>query len=232
MQSRAITEQRLQDALDRLLNSSPINVKRSGKLTLNKINREAGLGNSYIHKFPDFVERVKPQIEEFNSTEKQAESEIILDESNPDEVTRLKAQLKKEKRLKEQYRTERDESKKIQQAVALSFDGKHAPKVTATGKTKVVLGYTCKQYIVSVNKDGQTVEMDLFTTEAITIASQQTAMLGNKIKGFPLYSVMKMNQMGVSMTITTEVTEIKKDTPVDIKKFSMTPPEGYEKMNQ
>ena len=30
-----------------------------------------------------------------------------------------------------------DESKKIQQAVALSFDGKHAPKVTATGKYKV-----------------------------------------------------------------------------------------------
>ncbi|MAW98107.1 MAG: hypothetical protein CMN72_00355 [Sphingomonas sp.] len=114
MQSRAITEQRLQDALDRLLNNAPVNVKRSGKLTLNKINREAGLGNSYIHKFPDFVERVKPQIEEFNTTSKQTESEIILDESSPDEITRLKAQLKKEKRLKEQYRTERDEAKLIQ----------------------------------------------------------------------------------------------------------------------
>ena len=114
MQSRAITEQRLQDALDRLLNNAPVNVKRSGKLTLNKINREAGLGNSYIHKFPDVVERVKPQIEEFNTTSKQTESEIILDESSPDEITRLKAQLKKEKRLKEQYRTERDEAKLIQ----------------------------------------------------------------------------------------------------------------------
>lgn len=104
-------------------------------------------------------------------------------------------------------------------------------KVTSTGKTKVVLGYTCKQYIVSVNKDGQSVEMELFTTEAITITSQQTAMLGDKLKGFPLYSVMKMNQMGVNMTVTTEVTEIKKDTAVDEKKFSLTPPEGYEKMN-
>lgn len=113
MQSRAITELRLQEALDRLLNNSPVNVKRSGKLTLNKINREAGLGNSYIHKFQDFVERIKPQIEEFNKTYKQTQSEIILDESSPDEVSRLKVQLKKEKRLKEQYRTERDEAKTI-----------------------------------------------------------------------------------------------------------------------
>ena len=42
---------------------------------------------------------------------------------------------------------------------------------------------------------------------------------------------MKMNQMGVNMTVTTEVTEIKKDAAVDEKKFSLTPPEGYEKMN-
>ncbi|MDG1529023.1 MAG: hypothetical protein P8I51_02890 [Polaribacter sp.] len=104
-------------------------------------------------------------------------------------------------------------------------------KITATGKTKVVLGYTCKQFIVSGNVKGQSIDMDLFTTEAITITSQQTAMLGNKIKGFPLYSVMKMDQMGVSMTITTEVTEIKKEVAIDGKKFSMTPPEGYEKMN-
>lgn len=104
-------------------------------------------------------------------------------------------------------------------------------KITATGKTKVVLGYTCKQYIVSGEVQGQTIDMDLFTTEAITIASQQTAMLGDKLKGFPLYSVMKVNQMGVNMTVTTEVTEIKKEVAVDAKKFSMTPPEAYEKMN-
>jgi outer membrane lipoprotein-sorting protein len=121
--------------------------------------------------------------------------------------------------------------KYMQQKIKITAEDLKNIKVTVTGKTKVVLGYTCKQYIVSVNKDGQTVEMDLFTTEAISISSQQTAMLANKVKGFPLYSVMKMNQMGVNMTVTTEVTEIKKDAAVDDKKFSLTPPEGYEKMN-
>ncbi|MDG1811377.1 MAG: hypothetical protein P8H13_05525 [Polaribacter sp.] len=104
-------------------------------------------------------------------------------------------------------------------------------KITATGKTKVVLGHTCKQYIITGETQGQSIDMELFTTEAINIASQQTAMLGNKLKGFPLYSIMKMNQMGVNMTITTEVTEIQKEVDVKDKSFSLTPPEGYEKMN-
>lgn len=101
--------------------------------------------------------------------------------------------------------------------------------IIAGSKTKTVLGYVCKQYTVTVNKDGQTVEMELYTTEAIPITSQQTAMLGNKLKGFPLYSIVKMNQMGANLTVTTEVTEIKKDVVKD-DKFSMTPPEGYQQM--
>lgn len=44
---RRITESRLHAALDRLLKNKPIKVKASGKLTPNKINNEAGLGNSY-----------------------------------------------------------------------------------------------------------------------------------------------------------------------------------------
>jgi outer membrane lipoprotein-sorting protein len=97
-------------------------------------------------------------------------------------------------------------------------------------ETKTILGYTCKQYIVTINQGGVDMKMDLFTTEAILAEAQQTAMLGDKLKGFPLYMSMSMNQMGSDMTIITEVTEIKKESVSD-DLFSMTPPEGYEKMS-
>jgi hypothetical protein len=98
-------------------------------------------------------------------------------------------------------------------------------------ETKTVLGYECKQYTVTVNQGGVEMEMVLFTTEEIPpVVSQQTAVLGDKLKGFPLYMTMTMNQQGTKMVIITEVTEIKKEE-VSEDKFSMTPPEGYEKMN-
>ena len=97
-------------------------------------------------------------------------------------------------------------------------------------ETKIILGYTCKQYTVTVNQGGVDMTMNLFTTEAISAEAQQTAMLGDKLKGFPLYMSMSMNQMGNDMMIITEVTEIKKEVVSD-DIFSMTPPEGYEKMS-
>jgi len=103
-------------------------------------------------------------------------------------------------------------------------------KMVAGTETKTVLGYACKQYTVTLDQDGVEVYMEMFTTNAIPISSQQSAMFGNKLKGFPLYTITKMDQMGSEMIITTEVTEIKKDAVSD-SKFSMTPPEGYEKMD-
>ncbi|MCC1485481.1 DUF4412 domain-containing protein [Winogradskyella immobilis] len=98
-------------------------------------------------------------------------------------------------------------------------------------ETKTILGYECKQYTVKINQGGQEIEMELFTTDKIAAeASQQATMLGDKLKGFPLYSVTKMNQLGTDMIITTEITEIKKGEVAD-EKFSLTPPEGYRKMN-
>lgn len=101
--------------------------------------------------------------------------------------------------------------------------------VVAGDKTKDILGYKCKQYTVSIDKDGVKMTMDLYTTEAIPVSSQQTAMLGNKLKGFALYAEMDMDQMGNKFKITTEVTEISKEAVSDAI-FSMTPPEGYEDM--
>ena len=100
--------------------------------------------------------------------------------------------------------------------------------VVAGDEIKTVLGYECKQYTVKINQSGVEMKMELFTTEAIPVVSQQTAILGDKLKGFPLYMTMDMNQMGSMMTVTTEVTEIKKEKVSD-DKFDMTPPEGYEK---
>lgn len=101
--------------------------------------------------------------------------------------------------------------------------------VVVGDKTKDILGYTCQQYTVNIKNEGVEMTMEIYTTEAIPVTSQQTAMLGNKLKGFPLYMIMDMNQMGNKMKITTEVTEITKQSVSD-DIFSMTPPEGYEKM--
>ncbi len=101
--------------------------------------------------------------------------------------------------------------------------------IVAGDKTKTILGYDCKQYTVTLEQDGMKMDMEMFTTDAINAPSQQADMLGGKLKGFPLYMTVKMDQMGSAMTIITEVTSINKETVSDTK-FSMTPPAGYKKM--
>jgi hypothetical protein len=102
-------------------------------------------------------------------------------------------------------------------------------EVVEGDETKTILGYDCKEYKVKMKKDGMEVEMKMFVTDAILADSQQTALLGDKLKGFPLYTVLEMSQVGSKMIITTEVIEIKKESVAD-DVFSLTPPEGYEKM--
>ena len=115
MASRQVTEGRLRAALQRLVDGKPERLRKVGKLSLNKINKEAGLGHSYIHKFDSFVENeATPAIEEFNKNydplAEQLTSEVKEDLT---ETEKLKAKLKKEIALKEQYRNERDEYKLI-----------------------------------------------------------------------------------------------------------------------
>ena len=43
---RQVTESKLKEALKRLIAGEPIRTKSTGRITLNKINKEAGLGNS------------------------------------------------------------------------------------------------------------------------------------------------------------------------------------------
>lgn len=103
--------------------------------------------------------------------------------------------------------------------------------VTTGDATKEILGYKCKQYFVSITKDGIKLNIEMYTTADILGSGQHTAMLGDKIKGFPLFVSIKMNQMGMEMIILSEATELKKESVSD-DKFNMTPPEGYTEMSK
>lgn len=96
-------------------------------------------------------------------------------------------------------------------------------------ETKTVLGYECQQYFIKMKQNGQDVEMQMFTTDKISAFSHNTTAMGDKIEGYPLYFVMTMNQMGASIEVTSEITEIKEESVSD-DKLSLTPPEGYTKM--
>ncbi len=104
-------------------------------------------------------------------------------------------------------------------------------KVAKGDKTKKILGYECEQYTATIDKNGVIIEMELYTTEKIPVVSQQATELGNKIKGFPLYVITKVNQMGIDIEITSEVTSIKEEKVSD-DLFDTTPPEGYKNMEE
>lgn len=104
------TEGLLVNAFQRLLDGKPIHVKAAGKLTLNRINNEAQLGNSYVHKFKAFVAYARPVIDEYNLNRDKAmitDLDIELDVPLP-KLDRLKHELKKANELKDKYRVQRN----------------------------------------------------------------------------------------------------------------------------
>jgi hypothetical protein len=107
-----VTELKLRDALMRLIHRKPSILKSSGTITLNKINNEAGLGHSYVYKFPDFISYALPIIQKHNE-EKDLEHSGTIENKKLDSYENLKKQLQREKRLKETYRLERDNAKVI-----------------------------------------------------------------------------------------------------------------------
>lgn len=93
--------------------------------------------------------------------------------------------------------------------------------------TKTILGYECEEKIITMSQNGGEVKMTMFVTNKISpVKTQQTAMLDDQIKGYPLYKVINMKQSGMEMTITTEVTNIEA-TSVSDEKFELDVPEGY-----
>ncbi|GGW69634.1 uncharacterized protein DUF4412 [Winogradskyella epiphytica] len=115
------------------------------------------------------------------------------------------------------------------QSTEPSKEDLEAVTVKKGDKTKTVLGYECQEYIVSMKQNGQDVEMQMFTTDKISAVSQNTTAMGDKVEGFPLYFNMKMNQMGTTINVEMEVVKIDQQS-VPNEKFSLTPPEGYTKM--
>ena len=103
--------------------------------------------------------------------------------------------------------------------------------VEKTGETKDILGYSCAKYVTTISKNGATVNMDIYATDKLAAVSNQTTSFGDTIKGYPLLMEMKMNQGGMDIVITMEVTEIKKES-VSSDKFDLTPPDGYKQVDK
>jgi hypothetical protein len=110
-----MTEQRFRQALQRLLDGNPTRTKSSGKLTLNKVNNEAGAGHSYINKsnFKALRDEFKPTIDGYNEKKNKAlEGGVVLPEIILTIEENLKIELKREIGLKKQYKKERDDALK------------------------------------------------------------------------------------------------------------------------
>lgn len=107
-------EERLQNSLNRLLKRKPERVKATGRLTLNKINREAGFGQSYIHKFKSFIDEVaNPAIERYNNDINIPNSPIQATAPNDvNIISALNDKFKREERLKNKYRKENEDLQK------------------------------------------------------------------------------------------------------------------------
>lgn len=103
-------------------------------------------------------------------------------------------------------------------------------KVVEGSDTKTILGYKCKQKSLTISEGGNNIKMVMYVTDKIApVLSQQNAQFGNDLGGFPLYTEMTMTQGGIEVKVVSEVTEVKSEK-VDDSKFSLTPPEGYTKM--
>ncbi|MDN3561610.1 hypothetical protein [Vreelandella neptunia] len=103
-----ITKQKLEDALQRLIEGHPERTPNDGKLNLSRINKEAGLSSGGIYYYDDFVERARREIGKHKSIISTSSSSKIKVS-----VDRLRAQRDKERELKERYRSQRDEIKKF-----------------------------------------------------------------------------------------------------------------------
>ena len=111
---KQITEARLRAALQRLLDGKPDNVKASAKLTLNRINNEAKLSASYIHKFPEFVKEAELAIAAYGSEHGDTYVEGLVENKVDDSPTgQLKRKLKTETNLKNTYKQQRDDFKAL-----------------------------------------------------------------------------------------------------------------------
>lgn len=102
-----ITEQRLRDALQRLLDGKPERTRADNKISLSRINKEAGCSHGLIYKYPEVMIDAKVAIEQ-HKTKQQSESILESLSADIDKITKLKAERDKQEQLKRDYRVQRD----------------------------------------------------------------------------------------------------------------------------
>ncbi|SHI28788.1 hypothetical protein [Ferrimonas marina] len=102
-----ITEQRLRDALQRLLDGKPERTKADGKISLSRINKEAGCSHGLIYKYPEVMTEAKEAIEQYKAKQ-QRDGVLESLSAGVDKETRLRAERDKQAELKRDYREQRD----------------------------------------------------------------------------------------------------------------------------
>lgn len=111
----------LQDAFQRLKNGTPEQTPADGRISLKRINDEAGLSRGGIYYYKDFVKKTREELEQLKKLKskegdgQQTESdEVTPTESSQgslSDVARLRQERNNEKRIKEDYRDKLDTEK-------------------------------------------------------------------------------------------------------------------------
>tara|TARA_Y100001963_G_scaffold152155_1_gene236397 strand:- start:288 stop:713 length:426 start_codon:yes stop_codon:yes gene_type:complete len=107
-----VTELRLEAAFNRLLNGVPERTKPDGRISISRINQEAGLSQGAIYYYKDFVAQAKATIAQ-RKAQPQLHSQQEGSANSSSALHKLQDSLKKEKSLKKQYRNQRDDFKNI-----------------------------------------------------------------------------------------------------------------------
>ena len=104
------TPDRLNAALHRLLKGRPIRTKADGRISISRINQEAGLSQGAVYYYKEFVEAAKEAI-------KRHRRALLIQDECAESVTSngptnsLVDTFKTERRLKKKYRDQRDDLK-------------------------------------------------------------------------------------------------------------------------
>ncbi|HDF2340856.1 TPA: hypothetical protein PC598_000383 [Morganella morganii] len=97
---------RLEQALERLLNGVPERTPHDGRVSLSRINQEAGLSSGGIYYYDEFVQKAKRAIHE-----RKLDNSVATVVSGKASVDKMRAQRDKERELKERYKLQRDNIK-------------------------------------------------------------------------------------------------------------------------
>ncbi|WP_324015090.1 hypothetical protein [Aeromonas hydrophila] len=109
------TEQRLRDALKRLLEGTPERTKADNKINLSRINREAGCSHGLIYSYPLFISDAKIEITKHkNKLQQNLFQNNIYKDS--DKISKLKSERIKQEQLKCDYRNQRDHLQSLSDA--------------------------------------------------------------------------------------------------------------------